>query len=181
MHGFGEAGVAYTQVALPSTEFLDNSHIGTVCTRVQFKEGAQEGEKCPPGSVIGHAKALTPILSGPLEGPVYLRSNPERELPDLVAALHGSEVSVVLDGHTDSAPGGGLRNTFEVVPDAPVTSFDLDLFGGHRGLIENSEDICLHRGRATVKFTGHNGKQADSKIAIKASGCKGRRGRHRPR
>jgi hypothetical protein len=174
--GANEAGLAYSQVALPNTEFLDNAHIGTLCTRVVFKEGAVEGEKCPPGSVIGHAKAVTPILSEPLEGPIYLRANPERNLPDIAAALHGSEISVVAVGHTDSAPGGGLRNTFEVIPDAPITSVDIDLFGGKRGLLENApkgnaNTICAKRQLATVKFTGHNGKRYDHKISIVASGC----------
>ena len=120
--GANEAGLAYSRVALPKTLFLDNAHIGTVCTRVQFKRGAVEGEKCPAGSIIGSAKAVTPILDAPLEGPIYLRSNPERELPDIAASLQGQEISVVAVGHTDSAPGGGLRNTFEVIPDAPIDS-----------------------------------------------------------
>jgi hypothetical protein len=187
MNGIGEAGLAYAQVALPPTEFLDNAHIGTVCTRVIFKEGAQEGEKCPPGSLIGHAKALTPILAEALEGPIYLRSNPERELPDIAASLHGQEINVVAVGHTDSAPGGGLRNTFEVVPDAPITSVDIDLFGGHRGLLENAPrgsatSICGTGLKATVKLKGHNGKVSNSKTPIKAS-CpkhkKHKRHRHR--
>ena len=172
MGGFGEAGLAYSQVTLPKTLFLDNAHIGTVCTRVQFKAGAVEGEKCPPGSVIGHAKAVTPILSEPLEGPIYLKSNPERELPDLAAALHGQEISVVAVAHTDSAKGGGLRSTFEVIPDAPITSVDIDLFGGKRGLIESSRNLCSYKPKATVKFRGHNGKAAEPVVALKASGCK---------
>jgi hypothetical protein len=175
MHGIGEAGLAYAQTSLPATEFLDNAHIGTICTRVQFKEGAQEGEKCPPGSLIGHAKAVTPLLSEPLEGPIYLRSNPERELPDIAAALHAQEINVVAVGHTESAKGGGLRNTFEIIPDAPITSVDLDLFGGKRGLLENAPpgnatSICQVKLNATVKLKGHNGKQANSKVPLQA-GC----------
>jgi hypothetical protein len=174
MNGIGESGLAYAQVALPPTEFLDNAHVNGPCTRVQFKEGALEGEKCPPTSIIGHAKALTPILSEPLEGPIYLRSNPERNLPDIAAALHGQEINVVAVGHVDSAKGGGLRNTFEVVPDAPITSVDIDLFGGNRGLLENAPkgsatSICGTGLEATVKLKGHNGKQANSKVPIKAS------------
>ena len=39
------------------------------CTRVQY-----DAQQCPPGSVIGFAKAETPLLEKPLEGPVYLRA-----------------------------------------------------------------------------------------------------------
>jgi hypothetical protein len=175
--GTNEAGVAYTQVALPATEFLDQAHIDTICTRVIFKEGAHEGEKCPAGSIIGTAKALTPILEQPLTGNVYLRSNPERNLPDLAATLQGEEISVTLVGHTDSAKGGGVRNTFEVVPDAPVTSFDLNLFGGNKGLLENapkgtSNTICGTGLKATVKFKGHNGKASNYQAPLNPTGCK---------
>jgi hypothetical protein len=178
MAGFGEAGLAYARTALPKTLFLDNAHIRTICTRVQFREGATEGEKCPPGSVIGSAKALTPILSEALEGPIYLRSNPERELPDIAASLQGSEIQIVAVGHTDSAPGGGLRNTFDLIPDAPISSVDINLFGGKRGLIESSRDLCSYRPKATVNFKSHNGKALNSKVALKATGCKKHR-KHR--
>jgi hypothetical protein len=176
--GANESGLAYSRVTLPKTMFLDNAHIGTVCTRVQFREGATEGEKCPAGSIIGSAKAVTPILDQPLEGPIYLRSNPERELPDIAAALHGQEISVVAVAHTDSGKGGGLRSTFEVIPDAPISSVDIDLFGGSKGLIESSRNLCSYKPKATVNFKGHNGKQQNLKLALKATGCKGHK-KHR--
>jgi hypothetical protein len=77
------ANIATAAVALPRSEFLDQSHIGTVCTRVQYAV-----EQCPPKSVYGFAKATTPLLDQPLEGPVYLRSS-SNPLPDLVMALRG--------------------------------------------------------------------------------------------
>jgi hypothetical protein len=182
--GANEAGLAYSRVTLPKTLFLDQAHINTICTRVQFKEGATEGEKCPPGSIIGSAKAITPILDQPLEGPIFLRSS-ERELPDIAAALRGNEISVVAVAHTDSGKGGGLRSTFEVIPDAPISSVDIDLFGGKRGLIESSRNLCTYEPKAKVEFNGQNGKRADfPKLAIKATGCKKheqRKRRHRRR
>ena len=66
-----------------------------VCTRVQFAAG-----QCPSNSVYGFAEANSPLLDGPLKGPVYLRSS-DNTLPDLVAALHG-QVDVELAGRTDT-------------------------------------------------------------------------------
>ena len=118
----GDANIAQAQVTLPHSEFLDNAHIGTVCTRVQFAEGNVPGEKCPAASLYGHAKAISPILSEPLEGPVYLRSTGtgagHHLLPDLVAALHNNQVNIALDGHVEGVHGG-IRNTFEAGPRRP--------------------------------------------------------------
>ena len=120
-------------MTLPHTEFLEQAHIGTVCTRVQFKEGKVPGEKCPAASIYGKAEAVTPLLDEPLKGPVYLRSSTHK-LPDLVAALHNGQVDVALDGRIDSVKNGRIRNTFETVPDAPVTKFVLEMQGGKEGL-----------------------------------------------
>lgn len=148
------ANIAKASVALPHSEFLDNAHIKTICTRVQFAEGATPGEKCPPDSIYGFAKATTPLLDMPVEGPVYLRSS-SNKLPDLVAALNG-QIDVDLDGTIDSIHGG-IRNRFEVVPDAPVTRFTLSMQGGKKGLLENSTNLCRSVNRAAANFTAQNG------------------------
>ena len=46
-----------------------------------FAEGSAPGEKCPSASIYGFAKAETPLLEKPLEGPVYLRSAPGHHSP----------------------------------------------------------------------------------------------------
>jgi hypothetical protein len=156
----GEANIARAQVNLPHSEFVEQNHIKTVCTRVQFAEGDGNGSACPKGSIYGHAEAWTPLLDQPLEGNVYLRSNGgERKLPDLVAALNG-QISIALRGKIDSGKNHGIRNTFEVVPDAPVSRFVLEMNGGRRGLLVNSENLCSKKAqhRANVRFTGQNGK-----------------------
>jgi hypothetical protein len=177
MNGIGEAAIAYSQVTLPRSEFLDQSHIRTVCTRVQFNQGAVPGEDCPAGSVYGHAKAVTPILSEPLEGSVFLRSS-EHQLPDLVAALHNGEINVNLVGRVDSVKGGRIRNTFEVVPDAPVSEFTLTMQGADKGLLVNSTNLCKGTHRVIVNFTGHNGKVSNTRPALQAKCPKAHR-KHR--
>jgi hypothetical protein len=177
MNGFGEAGVGRAQVTLPGSEFIENEHFETICTRVQFKEGNRPGEQCPAGSIYGHARAITPILSEPLEGPVFLRSS-EHELPDVVVALHNGEIDVVLDGRVDSVKGR-LRTTFEGVPDAPVSSFTVNLAGGKKGLFVNQESLCARAHRALASFTGQNGRQRNlaPKVGVRCSkGRKGARG-----
>jgi hypothetical protein len=178
--GANEAGLAYSQVTLPKSLFLDNAHIGTVCTRVQFKEGAVEGEKCPKGSIIGSARAVTPILSEALEGPVFLRSS-EHQLPDVVAALHSAEIDVNLVGRVDSVKGGGIRTTFEAVPDAPVSSATFTFQGQKKGLFVNSTNLCKGVHRAKADFTGHNGKIYNTKPALKVKCGKGHKGKRHHR
>jgi hypothetical protein len=148
------ANIGRAVVALPHSEFLDQGHIKTICTRVQFA-----AEECPTGSVYGHARADTPLLDQPLEGPVYLRSS-SHTLPDLVADLRG-QIHVVLDGRIDSIKSGGIRTTFAQVPDAPVSKFTLSMQGGAKGLLINSQGLCAQTHRAIADFTGQNGKIHD--------------------
>jgi hypothetical protein len=167
--GSDEANIGRTVVALPSSELLDNGHIKTICTRVQFAANA-----CPAGSVYGTAEATTPLLDQPLRGPVYLRSS-NHQLPDLVAAMHG-QIDVNLIGRIDSIHGG-LRTTFASVPDAPVSKFVLDMAGGSKGLLENSENLCRSKHtRAAVKMTGQNGARLNRRVKL-LTGCGGSGGR----
>jgi hypothetical protein len=165
----GGANIASTSVALPHSEFLAQSHINTSCTRVQYAAGGGGGAGCPAGSIYGHARAFSPLLDRPLEGPVYLRSNGgERELPDLVASL-GGQLHVDLVGYVDSdRKTGGLRTTFGKVPDAPVTKFVLKMPGGRKSLLENSTNICRGKHRAIVKMDGQNGKIHDFRPLVRA-------------
>lgn len=171
----GDANIGAAVVTLPHSEFLEQAHIRTVCTRVQFSAGGGNGEQCPKASVYGHVRAVTPLLDEPLSGPVYLRSS-SHKLPDLVAALHSGKVDINLDGRIDSVRNGRIRNTFEAVPDAPVTKFVLEMQGGQKGLLVNSTNICLGKHRAIATFTGQNGKRIESNPPVKAK-CGGKKKR----
>lgn len=155
----GDANIGKASVSLPHSEFLDQGHIGTVCTRVQFAANA-----CPAKSIYGHARAFTPLLDQPLEGPVYLRSS-SHKLPDLVADLAG-QIHVVLGGHIDSIRGG-IRSRFEAVPDAPISKFILTMRGGKKGLLVNSTNLCARTHRATAEFTAQNGRMTTLHPAMK--------------
>ena len=152
----GDANLASTVVTLPHSAFLDHAHIRTICTRVQYAAGGGNGEQCPAGSVYGHVSAISPLLDEPLEGPVYLRSS-NHKLPDLVFALHGL-VDIEAVGRIDSV-NGGIRTSFEAIPDAPLTKVVLEMQGGKKGLIINSRNLCGGTNRANAELSAHNGKR----------------------
>ncbi len=158
-----DADIGKLSVALPHSLFLDQASLGTVCTRVQFAAAA-----CPAESVYGTAKAWSPLLDQPLEGPVYLRSS-NNKLPDLVAHLQG-QVTIDLDGRIDSYKGG-IRTSFESVPDLPVSKFELNLPGGKGGLLVASQDLCAAPVKSQVKAVAHNGRQRNLNQTIKPGGC----------
>jgi hypothetical protein len=170
----GQANIKRISVVLPKSEFIDNRHINNPCTRVQFNEG-----KCPPKSVLGNATAYSPLLAKPLSGPVYFRSNGgERELPDIVAALRG-QIDINVVGFIDSVKLKGsevrpVRTRFQTVPDAPVSRVVLQLKGGKRGLLQNSENLCIGKRHAKVKMVAHNGKTHDFNPVVQVT-CKGKK------
>lgn len=161
----GQANISRAAVSLPPTEFLENAHIRTVCTRAQYNAGPGGGAECPAASIYGKAKAWTPLLDRPLEGPVYLRSS-DHKLPDLVASLNG-QIHIDLDGRIDSVHKR-IRNTFEMVPDAPVSRFVLEMQGGKKGLLVNNTQLCKTTPRGTAVFTGQNGKRVTLHPVMKA-------------
>jgi hypothetical protein len=166
------ANIKSASVTLPHSEFLDQAHIGTVCTRVQFAADA-----CPAASVYGKVKATTPLLDKPLEGPVYLRSSTNK-LPDLVFDLKG-QIHVAIAGRVDSVHGG-IRTSFESVPDAPVSSFTLQMAGGKKGLLINSRNICASTNKAIARFSAHNGRSAAFEPELRAK-CGGKAKKHKRR
>lgn len=160
--GSGEANLSRVNVVMPKNELLDNSHIGTVCTRVQFAAKA-----CPPDSVYGTARAVTPLLDQPLSGNVYLRAS-NHKLPDLVADLHG-QFDIEVSGRIDSPKKAGLRARFETIPDAPVTEFVLNMAGGKKGLLVNSRNLCKADRRAKQTLIGQNGARVKRKAKLRAA------------
>lgn len=164
----GDANIGTARVTLPHSIILDQSHIRTVCTRAQ-----RESQTCPQGAIYGYARAWSPLLDEPVEGPVYLQANGGiRPLPDLLADLRG-QVNIALQGFIDTARGGRLRNRFTVIPDVPVSRFQLTMRGGRRGLLVNSTDLCLRRERGVSNMHGANGRRAVQRFTVgtRFKGC----------
>ena len=174
-----DGGLRRAVVILPRSQFIDQARINNPCTRVQFNQN-----RCPRKSILGWARAFTPLLDRPLEGPIYFRANGgERELPDIVLDLHG-QIRVTQVGFVDSTRAR-IRTTFASIPDAPLEKVVLRLKGGKDGLLQNSRHLCRTRQRAAVRLGAHNGDSRRYQAVIKTScrkrgtakrGAHGRRG-----
>ena len=169
----GDANLKGLVLRLPRSAFLDQAHIRTICTRVQYAANGGSGGGCPAGSIYGKARASTPLLEEPLEGPVYLRSS-NHNLPDFVASLRGL-VDVEAVARIDSK-NGGIRATFSNLPDAPITKVVVNMQGAKKGLIVNSTSLCAGEHRADGRFGAHNGRRQTIKPVVGAS-CGGKRKR----
>lgn len=170
----GDANIRRASVGLPHALFLDQASLATICTRVQFA-----AHNCPKRSIYGRARAFSPLLGKPLEGPVYLRSS-SNPLPDMVAHLEG-QVDIDLVGKIDSFHGG-IRTTFERLPDVPVTKFVMTLPGGRHGLLVNSTNLCAKPVKAVIRLKAQNGRRFKPRHSRLRTPCErkrhGKRRRH---
>jgi hypothetical protein len=164
----GDANIARTALTLPHSLFLDQSHIGTVCTRPNLA-----AHTCPKKSVYGQAEAISPLLENKLKGPVYLVPG-GHELPDLVADLRG-QVEIQLHG-VISSKRGGLKTVFASVPDVPVSKFVLNMKGGDKSLLVNSTNTCKAPQLAVLKFKAQNGKKVtNNQYPLNIKSCGGKK------
>jgi hypothetical protein len=166
----GDANIASAQVALPPSVFLAQNHIDTLCTKGQFARKA-----CPPGSIYGQATAYTPLIEEPLSGPVYLRSS-DNLLPDLVFALNGRGIEVDLAGKIDSLHGG-LRGSFDLIPDAPVSKFILRMRGGKHGILQNAANVCTSTQLGSARFSGQSNQALRLRPRLQANCAHGHKGK----
>jgi hypothetical protein len=150
----GDANIARTALTMPHSLFLDQGHIGTICTRPQLAV-----HECPKASVYGKGWAKSPLLKHPLKGKVYLVSS-NHELPDLLVDLRG-QVEVYLRG-VISSKHGGLKTVFNKVPDVPVNKFVLSMKGGKKSLLVNSTNTCATTQRAVLKMKAQNQRRKNN-------------------
>jgi hypothetical protein len=160
----GDANIGRAALTLPHSEFLDQGHIRTICTRVQLA-----ASNCPRGAIYGYARARTPLLDRELAGPVYLTSS-SHELPDLLVDLHG-QVDVRLRGVISTAKAR-IKTVFPALPDVPVSRFVLTMKGGKHGLLVNSRDLCSRPSFSFMNFKAQSGKQLRVKrLPLRAPLC----------
>jgi hypothetical protein len=158
----GDANIKSLSVTLSHAFEIDQRHLGNICSEKELA-----ANQCAGRTPIGKATTTTPLLDQPLSGPAYAVSG-SGGLPRLAFVLNG-QVNLVPRAETRTTPGGQLKTTVPVVPDAPIGHFRLIVFGGKAGYLINTRDICKHTPVTEVTYTAQNGKIRNESVKLKAS------------
>jgi hypothetical protein len=127
---------------------------------------------CPSASVVGRARAVTPVLPVPLEGPAYFVSHAGEEFPSLIVVLQGYGVTVELVGSTFiNGKTNITSSTFKQVPDVPIASFELSLPQGKYSALAANGNLCKSKLVMPTAFVAQNGATLKQTTPISVTGC----------
>jgi hypothetical protein len=128
---------------------------------------------CAPGSRVGSATALTPILPVPLTGPAYFVSYGGAQFPELVVVLQGYGFTIDLHGETFiNEKTSVISSSFKTVPDQPVESFELNLPQGQYSALAANGNLCTQTLSMPTTFIAQNGAQIEQSTGVAVEGCK---------
>ncbi len=169
----GEANLHRVDLQLPIALPARLTTLQKACTEAQFNANPA---KCPPASVIGTAKVITPQLEVPVGGPAILVSHGGAAFPDVEFVLQGEGITLIVDGATDIKKGI-TYSRFEAAPDAPFTSFETRLPEGPYSVLATDipatakGGLCGQRLTMPTTLVGQNGAQLTQATKIGVSGC----------
>jgi hypothetical protein len=167
----GDANIKSISVTLSKAFEIDQRHLSNICSEKELAE-----KECAGRTPIGKATTTTPLLDQPLSGPVYAVSG-SGGLPRLAFILNG-QVKLVPRADTRTV-GGRLKTTASVVPDAPIGHFSLTIFGGGKGYLINTRDICRKAPMTKIEYTAQNGVAFNESIPVRTSCAKKSSARHK--
>jgi hypothetical protein len=171
-----EANIAKVKVELPKQLPSRLTTLQKACAAAMFEANPA---KCPAASVVGYAKAVTPILPVPLTGPAYFVSHGGEAFPSLIVVLQGYGVTVDLVGTTFISKHGITSSTFKTVPDVPVGTFELTLPQGKLSALAANGDLCKSKLAMPTEFIAQNDAAIYESTAIKVTGCPKRKTTHK--
>jgi hypothetical protein len=183
-----DANIAFAKVSLPKQL---PSRLGTLQKACLASTFETNPAACPRGSIVGVARAYTPLLptippkpcnhtgrgcvSQPptsVTGPVYFVSHGGERFPSLIVVLQGDGVRVDLTGET-FIKRGVTSTTFRTLPDVPVSSFELYLPQDRFSALAANGNLCKQRGRLRMptEFIAQNGAIFRQSTKIAVGGC----------
>jgi hypothetical protein len=166
--GGRQANFARVKVELPKALPSRLTTLQKACTAQVFQANPAA---CPAASLVGYAKASTPLLPVTLTGPAYFVSHGGEAFPSLVVVLEGYGVRVDLIGSTFISKQGITSSTFASVPDVPVSTFELYLPEGPYSALAANGSLCEQRLRMGTELVAQDGAVIHQSTPIGITGC----------
>jgi hypothetical protein len=163
-----EANISRVKVELPKQLPSRLKTLQKACAAATFEANPAS---CPAASVVGHARAVTPILPVPLEEPAYFVSHGGEAFPSLIVVLQGYGVTVDLVGTTFISKHGITSSTFKTVPDVPVGSFELTLPEDPFSALAATGDLCKSKLVMPTEFIAQDNAAIYQNTTIATEGC----------
>jgi len=160
-----QSNVRSVSVQLPKQLAARGTTAAAACPEATFQA---DPSGCA-ATQVGTVTAVTPVLPDALGGPVYLVAHPGG-LPTIEALLQGHKLSIDLSGTINFTPSG-ITSTFGAVPDAPITSFVLDLPTGPHSALSASQGVCPGPLTMPTTIVGHSGARIEQVTQIEVTGC----------
>jgi hypothetical protein len=172
----GGANLRKVVTKLPLSLALDPDNAQELC-----KPEQRLARACPARSIVGRARAVS-VLPDALTGPVYFveatrkgaSGRTIRTFPNLWIPLSADGVSIDVTASSDVDSTGRLVTTFDKLPDAPISSFQLTIDGGKHGIIAVSgkPGSCDRSKVVDFQLTGQNNKVVELPVTATIDGCK---------
>jgi hypothetical protein len=166
--GGSQANFARVKVELPKALPSRLTTLQKACTAQVF-EANPAG--CPAASLVGYAKATTPLLPVALTGPAYFVSHGGEAFPSLIVVLQGYGVRVDLVGATFISKKGITSSTFASVPDVPVSTFELYLPEGPYSALAANGTLCKQKLSMGTELVAQDGASIHQSTPIGVTGC----------
>jgi hypothetical protein len=163
-----QANIAKVKVDLPKQLPSRLTTLQKACLAATFEANPAS---CPAASVIGIARATTPLLPVPLTGPAYFVSYGGAKFPELIVVLQGDNVRVDLHGETFISKAAITSSTFNAIPDVPVGVFELFLPQAKYSALAANGNLCTSSLTMPTSFVAQNGAQLKQTTKIAVTGC----------
>lgn len=173
-----QANLAKVRMALPARLSSRLTALQGSCPGRVFEADAA---RCPASSIVGVARARSPLLPGLLAGPVYFVAHGPRAFPAPTVVLQGDGVRLDLSGAVAVERSGATSIAFPSLPDIPLASVELYLPRGPHSALTVAPDVCAAARRRhgslrlPVELAGHNGRVLHRRARISVLGCNARR------
>jgi hypothetical protein len=163
-----QANLAKVKVELPKALPSRLTTLQKACPAKTFNENPAA---CPAASLVGYAKAGTPVLPVPLTGPAYFVSHGGEQFPSLIIVLEGYGVRVDVTGATFISKKGITSSTFGAIPDVPVNTFEIYLPQGSYSALAANGNLCKKKLTMPTELVSQDGATIHQNTPILLTGC----------